>query len=287
MIRDKGHTDEKDTALIRDRERRVEEARKFNLLSNVFMSVALQDKEACQYVLRVLLDMPELTVKEVRSQYRISKVTSHDAILDVLAEDRNQRLCNIEIQRGDTIDHARRIRFYGAMVDSEYLEKGCGYEELPDVFTMYISETDIWKSGSTMCEVVKYLETTEDADGNRGVRRYEDGRRIILINAEIDDGSEKAELMKYFKTSAPNDRSHGALSERIHFLKCEEGGYSEMCEITDKIYNEGVEYGLEEGAERERLNAVGRMIKAGATKEMIVAFGYTEEELERAKDIIA
>lgn len=67
-----------------------------------------------------------------------------------------------------------------------------------------------------------------------------------------------------------------------------------MCEITDKIYHEGVEYGLEEGrksgleegAERERLNAVGRMIKAGATKEMIVAFGYTEEELEKAKDMI-
>lgn len=64
-----------------------------------------------------------------------------------------------------------------------------------------------------------------------------------------------------------------------------------MCEITDKIYNEGVEEGrksgLEEGAERERLDAVGRMIKAGATKEMIVAFGYTEEELAKAGGITA
>ena len=40
-------------SLIEKRERRVAEARKFNLLSNVFMSVALNDKGACQHVLRI------------------------------------------------------------------------------------------------------------------------------------------------------------------------------------------------------------------------------------------
>ncbi len=36
---------------LANHEKRVEEARKFNLLSNVFMSVALNDIPACQYVL--------------------------------------------------------------------------------------------------------------------------------------------------------------------------------------------------------------------------------------------
>ena len=107
--------------ILANHEKRVEEARKFNLLSNVFMSVALNDIPACQYVLRILTGIEDLVVKEVRSQYRISKIHSHDAILDILAEDGTGKLYNLEIQRADTIDHARRTRFYGAMIDSEYL----------------------------------------------------------------------------------------------------------------------------------------------------------------------
>lgn len=45
--------------------------------------------------------------------------------------------------------------------------------------------------------------------------------------------------MDYFKTADPEDMSQGDLSASIHFLKCEEGGYPEMCEISEKIYNEG------------------------------------------------
>ena len=116
-------------AHIEAQEALVAEAMQFNLLSNVFMSVALDDIPACQHVLRVLLGKKDLKVTKIRSQYRISKLTSHDAILDILAEDSEGKLCNIEIQRADTLDHARRSRFYGAMIDSKYLEKGKMYDE--------------------------------------------------------------------------------------------------------------------------------------------------------------
>ena len=39
---------------IAEKERLVVQARQFNLLSNVFMSVALDDKAACQHILRIL-----------------------------------------------------------------------------------------------------------------------------------------------------------------------------------------------------------------------------------------
>ena len=53
--------------------------------------------------------------------------------------------------------------------------------------------------------------------------------------------------MDYFKTADPEDMSQGDLSARIHFLKCEEGGYPEMCEVSEKIYNEGIIEGKKEG----------------------------------------
>lgn len=54
-----------------------------------------------------------------------------------------------------------------------------------------------------------------------------------------------------------------------------EGRIQTMCNLSLVIEEQGIEKGIE----KERLDAVRRMIKAGATKEQIVLYGYTEEEL--------
>ncbi len=249
------------TSFLAVKEQLVEEAKRFHLLSNVFMSVALNDIRACQYVIRVITGKPDLIVKEVRSQYRISKLTAHDAILDILAEDDQGRLINLEIQRKDTIDHARRTRLYLAAIDSECLEKGKDYDQMPDVHIIYISETDLWKAGKTVYKVEKSLEGTE--------HRYDDGVYVTYVNAEINDGSDIAKMMDYFKTADPDDRSQGDLSARIHFLKCEEGGYQEMCEVSEKIFDEGRLEGRMEGKLESKLAAALNMKKKGYSEDII------------------
>lgn len=59
------------------------------------------------------------------------------------------------------------------------------------------------------------------------------------INAAVNDGSQIAELMRYFKTADPNDSSQGVLSERVHFLKTDERGIEYMCEVTDQFVQWG------------------------------------------------
>lgn len=208
-------------SIIKERERRVAEARSLNLLSNTFMTVVLEDKLACQHVLRVVTGVSDLEVKEVRKQYRVAKITSHDAILDILAEDGKKQLYNLEIQRSETIDHARRTRFYGAMIDSEYLAKGKDYDEMP----------------------------------------------------EVDAGTAVAEMMKYFKTADPQDMSQGELSNRVHFLKCEEGGYEVMCEMSEKWVAEGrikgKAEGIREGEEKKAKEVVFSLAARGMTPENI------------------
>lgn len=259
------------TSHIEAREKRVIEARKFNLLSNVFMRVALRDKNACQYVLRILTGIPDLVVKAVRTEYRVSKITSHDVVLDVLAEDGSGKIYNIEIQRADTVDHARRVRLHGAMIDSEYLEKGKTYADLPDLFIIYISETDLWKAGFTTYLVKKYFENTDIP--------YDDGQHIMYVNAAINDGTETANLMQYFKTADPNDMNHGDLSKRVHLLKCEEGGYQEMCEVSEKIFSEGRAEGRVEG------RAEGELKKARSTAMHLADMGLTTEKIAEAVEV--
>ena len=38
--------------------------------------------------------------------------------------------------------------------------------------------------------------------------------------------------------------------------------------------------------ERERIDAIKRMIKANATKEQIISFGYTEDEYKKAESVL-
>lgn len=218
---------------------RVEEARSFNLLSDTFMSVALRDQAAAQEVIRIFTGIPDLKIVSLSTQVRLPRMVSHDAILDVVAEDNSGKIYNIEVQRADNLDHAKRVRYYGAMLDTACLEKGAGYEELPEVYVIYLSERDLWKAGKTVYTVEKKLSGTEIP--------YSDGMHIIFANAEANDGTEIARTMQYFKVSDPMDQSHGALSKRVHYLKCEEGGRQEMCEISEKIYNEGVADGRIEG----------------------------------------
>ncbi len=239
---------------IRARERRIARIKKYTLFSDTFMSVALKDIPACQHALRIMTGMPDLVVKEVRSQYRVSKIYSRDAILDILAEDGNGVLYNIEVQRKSALDHARRTRFYGAMIDSDFLQKGTDYDEMPEVRVIYISEKDIWKSGKTVYHMQKTLKGTNVV--------YEDGIHTTYINAEVDDRSEIAKLMKYFKTADPKDMSQGALSKRVHFLKCEEGGLKIMCDITEGFVREGMKQGMKKGKNEERKAGIQLLVES-------------------------
>lgn len=54
----------------------------------------------------------------------------------------------------------------------------------------------------------------------------------------------------------------------------------------EKGDGKGIEKGIEKGIKKERLNAIGRMIKANVTKEQIIAFDYTEEEFTEAGSIL-
>ncbi len=126
------------------------------------------------------------------------------------------------------------------MIDKSILDKGAEHDELPDVYTIYISETDLWQAGETIYPVNKSL--------GKSVIPYDDGNHVVFVNAAVDDGSEVAKMMQYFKKADPDDMSQGDLSKRVHYLKTEKGGYKEMCEVAEKIYDQGENKGRIEEA---------------------------------------
>lgn len=238
---------EKENSRLLQREQLLKEAKTLTLFSDTFLSVALNDIPACQHIVRILTGRTDLRIKEVRTQYTVSKIQAHGARLDVLAEDENKKLINIEIQNSADVDHVRRVRFYAAVIDGDFLAKGAEYDELPELYIIYISRTDILKCGETVYHMEKRWEETGE--------RIDDGIHVIFVNAEIDDGSEIAKLMEYFKKTDPEDMSQGALSQCVRKLKQEEEEIN-MCEYSERLIAFGREEGREEGKKEMVMNLV-------------------------------
>ena len=258
---------------ILSREERIREIQSFNLLSDVFMSVALRDVPACQHILRILTGFDDLKVKDVRTQYAISQIKTHSVRLDVLAETGNGKLYHIEIQRKDEIDPPKRIRYNGSLMDAEFLAKGMNYEDLPDRIHFYISENDIWHCGKAIYPVDKTL-------GDTGIL-YDDGEYIFFVNAAVDDGSRIAKLMNYFKTADPDDDSEGELSKRVRYLKKEEGGMDIMCEVSDRIMERGRKFGEEQLLHKQVQKKLAKGMNIADIAEAL------EETEERIREIAA
>ncbi|MCD8388705.1 MAG: hypothetical protein LUC21_00850 [Oscillospiraceae bacterium] len=113
----------------------------------------------------------------------------------------------------------------------------------------------MWKVGESVYPVNKTIGKT--------AKPYDDGNHVIFVNAAVDDGSAVAKMMQYFKKADPNDMSQGALSERVHYLKTEKGGYEEMCEVAEQIYEQGIELGETKGRTEEAKETVKKLYGKG------------------------
>ena len=222
--------------VLRNRAERLAIARSMNLFSTPFVRVVFKDPAATQYVLRILTGISDLIIDYNENEYRIPKLDSHDAVLDVYAKDGKGTVYHIEVQLSDNDDHILRVRAYTAMIDSELLDKGSKYSDLPNAFVFYISMNDFMNLEEPIAEVTSTI--------GKKKMPYSDGKRVFFVNAAVNDHSEVAGLMEFFKLADPNDASQGDLSKRVHFLKCEPEGEEPMCAITESFVEEGEVIGV-------------------------------------------
>lgn len=59
-----------------------------------------------------------------------------------------------------------------------------------------------------------------------------------------------------------------------------------MCNLSENIEANGIKKGIKEGVRKERIDAIARMIRADATKEQIILYGYTEAEYTEAEKLV-
>ena len=99
-------------------------------------------------------------------------------------------------------------------------------------------------------------------------------------------------MLENLLSQAGVDEKKRVLTEKYGMIMTTEleGRIQTMCNLSENIkelgIEEGIEKGIEKGIETERLNAIERMLKAGAAKEQIISFGYSEEEFAKVENML-
>ena len=78
------------------------------LFNDLLARAVLEDKEACEHILRILTGIKTLVIKKNKTQYVISKLFSHNIIMDVLAEDATTSFMKLKFRRQMAALHTKR-----------------------------------------------------------------------------------------------------------------------------------------------------------------------------------
>ncbi|MCR4764217.1 MAG: Rpn family recombination-promoting nuclease/putative transposase [Lachnospiraceae bacterium] len=116
----------------------------------IFYRVMRDNEDLCLELLQRIL--PELKIKGLKplvaEKVIEETLDGHAVRLDVYVEENGEpRVYNIEMQAEDTLELRHRSRYYQSMVDSETLDKGANYTDLPNSYVIFICPFDLFEKG--------------------------------------------------------------------------------------------------------------------------------------------
>ena len=250
-----------------------EEAKKLNPIDDLMFRKMAEDKAFCEEILRVILSDPYLTVLEAVPQYAGTNPQGRSVILDALCVLADGRRVNVEVQKANDDDHQKRVRYNGAVLTANIMDPGEKFRDVPDVCIVFISKFDLFQRGYPLYHVDRTVRETGE--------RVDNGFEEVYVNTKVKDGSGVSELMEVFVNDAAySDRFPVTSAGKRRYKETEEG-QKEMCEIMEKIRDEGVREGQEQV---NRLNMV--LIRSERYEDLERAAADPEFQLKLMKELL-
>ena len=253
-------------------------------MDDVFFEVLIQQPGVCEEMLRVLLDCPELIVLDIHAQHSIRNLLKRSVRLDALCHLPDNRLVNIEIQNENNTNHFKRVRYNEACVTTQATDPGTNFENIPTVYSLYISDFDMFKKEKTIYHIRKSVVETDQT--------IDDGTLEIYANTTINDGSTIAEYLQLLKETSIDNPKFPHLTGGVKYLKNEERGMEKMsgflAELLEKEVKKGVQEGIQKELQKDRneiaVSKICKMIELGYSKEDVLKLDYTNVEYALALD---
>ena len=210
---------------------------------------------------------------------------------------------NIEVQNSDNTDHFKRVRYNEACVTTLTTDPGTLFENIPTVYSLYISDFDMFNKGKAIYHIKKsVIETDQTID---------DGTFEIYANMVINDGSDIAEYLQLLKETSIDNPKFPHLTEGVKYLKNQERGVTKMsgflAELLEKELQKQLPIEVEKEVQKEvqkklqkelqkelqadrnkiAISKICKMIELGYSKEDILNLDYTNSEYALALEKIS
>lgn len=262
---------------------------RYDLFNDLFMSAVFCDKACAALLLNIIFERDDIQITDVRIQYAMRNIYGKSVYLDVFMTDADGICYDVEIQKSHAGAKARRTRGYRSLIDANVQRPGKYFDALPDLYVIFITETDVRGDGKSLYHMSqRNSETGEE---------FDDGSHVIYVNGENEEETALGRLMHDFHCTNSNDMYYDVLAKRVRYLKEETEGHEYMEDLINEILEreclksmeigrlEGIEFGRreghQEGQQKTFLKIIQNMITDGFTNEMISKYtGLSHSELK-------
>ena len=197
-----------------------------------FMRCLLKDNvPLAEFVLRIITDRKDLTITDCETQRDMKRLAGARSIcLDAYGTDSDGKKYDLEMQKaGDGAD-PHRARYHSSVLYVENLHSGQEFKDLPDTYTIFITEKDFFGRGKPVYPV----ERINLAAGSF----FEDGEHILYVDGEYRGDSDLGRLMHDFNCTRADDMEFELMAERTRYLKENPEGVRQMCKVMEDMRNE-------------------------------------------------
>lgn len=252
-----------------ERQQNLEQLANYRPLDDDFMRELFRNNlQLAQYVLRIILNNPNLELVKEETQYDLQHLFGERSIcLDVYGEDSEYQIYDCEIQRNDEGADPHRARYHSSAMDVENLKEKQKFKDLPNTFVIFITENDVFRAGKAIYPIERMNIATGDP--------FNDGEHIIYINGAYEneeDTSELAKLIHDFRCRRADDMLLAPLAERTRFFKETQEGVEYMCKAMENRITD------------EKIRIAVRMIKDGTLSDEQIA-AFTELPIETIEQL--
>ena len=201
-------------------------------MDDEFMRCLFKDNiPLAELVLRIITGKHDLIITDCQTQKDMKRLAGARSIcLDAYGTDSENKKYDLEIQRADKGARPHRARYHSSVMDIENLNAGQEFEELPDTYTIFITETDFYGKGEALYSIERINLTTGEA--------FDDGEHILYVNGEYRGDSDLGKLMHAFNCTDAGDMNYELIAERTRYLKENPEGVKEMSAIMEEMQNE-------------------------------------------------
>ena len=250
----------------------LQRLRGFRPIDDTFMRCLFRDNlPLAQFVLRIFTGRRDLVLTREETQKDLKRLLGARSLcLDVHGVDSENRQYDIEIQRADSGARPKRARYHSAAMDIEALDAGQEFEDLPETYTIFITENDFFGRGVGLYPVERINIATNAP--------FDDSEHILYVNGQYRGDDDLGKLMHDFLCNDPDEMNFDLLAERSRYFKENPKGVSEMCKAMEDMRNEALERGLAEGFAKGRFN---NMIES--VRNLKEKLGFSDQQ---ARDIL-